>query len=172
MTQSFILNQLPNHETNKRLASEYTDMDITAIETVLHFLLSSKQVSSAYTTFFNRYGLSDGKFAVLAVLDERPRKSFAPSELADRVSVSRAAVTSIIDGLEASGLVERQNAPNDRRMQVIQLTAQGSELLETMMPEHYRRTAALMSSLTEVERSLLRALLEKIQNGLVALREE
>ncbi len=172
MTQPFILNQLPDHETNQRLANEYTDMDISAIETAMHFLLGSKQVSSAYTAFFNRHGLSDGKFAVLAILNERPRKSFAPSELADRVSVSRAAVTSIIDGLEASGLVERRDAPSDRRMRVIQLTAQGDELLETLMPDHYRRTTALMSSLTEIERSLLRALLEKIQNGLSALKED
>jgi DNA-binding MarR family transcriptional regulator len=172
VTQPFILKQLPDHETNQRLASEYAAMDVSAIETVMHFLMASKQVSSAYTAFFNRHGLSDGKFAVLAMLNERPRKSFAPSELADRVSVSRAAVTSIIDGLEASDLVERQNAPSDRRMQVIQLTAQGSELLETLMPEHYRRTTALMSSLTELERSFLRGLLEKIQNGLTALKEE
>ncbi len=172
MTQSFPLNQLPDHDTNQRLADVYTGMDVSAIETVMHFLLAAKQTSSAYTHFFNRFGLSDGKFAVLAILNERPRKSFAPSELADRIAVSRAAVTSIIDGLEASGLVERQDAPSDRRMQMIQLTSQGDDLLKTLMPEHYRRNAALMSGLTEIERSLFRALLEKIQGGLSALREE
>jgi DNA-binding MarR family transcriptional regulator len=172
VTQTFFLNKLPERETNERIAADYIDMDLSAIETVLRFLLTSKNVSNAYTAFFNRYKLSDGKFAVLAVLDERPRQAFAPSALADRIGVSRAAVTGIIDGLETSGLVERQDDPSDRRMQVIQLTAQGKELLETMMPEHYRRTAKLMSSLTEVERTLLRALLEKIQGGLSALSEE
>jgi DNA-binding MarR family transcriptional regulator len=172
MTQPFFLNRLPEHETNQDLAVEYPEMDVSAIETVMHLLLASKQVSSNYTIFFNTHGLSDGKFAVLAVLDERPRQSFAPSELADRIGVSRAAVTSIVDGLEASRLVERTDAPNDRRMQVIQLTAQGSALLEVMMPEHYSRTARLMSSLTEVERTVLRALLEKIQGGLSTLRQE
>lgn len=166
MTQNFFLNRLPEHQTNQRLAAEYPEMDVSAIETVMQFLLVSKNTSSFYTIFFNQYGLSDGKFAVLAVLDERPRQAIAPSVLADRIGVSRAAVTSIIDGLEVSGLVKREDDPNDRRMQVIQLTETGSSLLETMMPEHYRRTTALMSSLTAIERNLLRALLEKIQNRL------
>jgi DNA-binding MarR family transcriptional regulator len=166
MSQSFFLNQLPEYETNKRLAANYSQMDVSAVETVMHLLLASKRVSISYTNFFNTYGLSDGKFAVLAVLDERPRKSYAPSELADKIAVSRAAVTSIIDGLETSGLIERQDAPNDRRMQVIQLTTLGNILLEQMMPAHYQRTANLMSGLTEVERTLLRTLLEKIEQGL------
>jgi DNA-binding MarR family transcriptional regulator len=169
MTQNFFLNRLPEHETNQRLAADYPEMDVSAIETVMQLLLVSKNTSSVCTAFFNQYGLSDGKFAVLAVLDERPRQAIAPSVLADRIGVSRAAVTGIIDGLEVSGLVKRQDDPNDRRMMVIQLTQAGITLLETMMPEHYRRTATLMSSLTIIERSLLRSLLEKIQNGLTGL---
>jgi DNA-binding MarR family transcriptional regulator len=172
VTQNFFLNKLPERETNERIAADYPEMDLSAIETVMQFLLTSKNVSNAYTAFFNRYKLSDGKFAVLAVLDERPRQAFAPSALADRIGVSRAAVTGIIDGLEASNLVERTDDPSDRRMQVIQLTAQGHELLETLMPEHYQRTAKLMSGLTEVERVLMCALLEKIQRGLPALSAE
>ncbi len=166
MTQNFFLNRLPEHETNQRIANEYPEMDISAIETVMQFLLVSKNTSSVYTAFFNKFGLSDGKFAVLAVLDERPRRAIAPSLLADRIGVSRAAVTGIIDGLEASKLVKRQGDPTDRRMQVIELTEAGNKLLETMMPEHYQRTANLMSSLTAVERTLFSALLEKIQAGL------
>lgn len=169
MAQNFFLNRLPEHETNERIATDYPEMDVSAIETVMQFLLVSKNVSGAYTNFFNTHGLSDGKFAVLAVLDERPRKSFAPSELADRIGVTRAAVTSIIDGLELSGLVKRQGDPNDRRMQVIELTTEGSKLLESLMPDHYRRTAKFMSSMTEIERGLFRALLEKLQGGLSVL---
>lgn len=171
MAQQFFLNKLPDHQINERLASDYPQMDASAIEAVMRLLLTSKRVSSVYSAFFQRFGLSDGKFAVLAVLDERPHQPFAPSALADRIGVSRAAVTSIVDGLENTGFVERQNAANDRRMQVIQLTSLGSELLATMMPIHYQRTASLMANLTEVERTLLKALLEKLESGLTTLRE-
>lgn len=169
MSQQFFLNKLPDAETNERIAADYPEMDRSAIESILHFLLTAKNVSNAYTNFFNTYGLSDGKFAVLAVLDERPRKPLAPSELAERIGVTRAAVTGIVDGLESAGLVERQGAANDRRMQVIRLTKQGEKLLETLMPEHYRRTAEFMAGFTEIERNLLRALLEKLQGRLSVL---
>ena len=170
MTQNFILNKLPELETNQRIAADYADMDVSSMQTLLPFLLTSKMISSAYSQFFATYDLSDGKFAVLAVLDERPHKNYAPSELADKIGVTRAAVTNIVDGLVQAGLIERQNGITDRRMQVIALTEAGHQLLERLMPDHYRRTAQLFTNITQIERQLLRALLEKLTGGLDALK--
>ena len=44
-------------------------------------------------------------------------------------------------------------------------------VLDAMLPDHFQRITALMAGLTKAERELLTSLLEKIENGLPAVRE-
>lgn len=50
------------------------------------------------------------------------------SELADRTAVTRAAVTTLVDRLEKTGIVVRDGDLNDRRRTIVQLSAAGQEL--------------------------------------------
>jgi long-chain acyl-CoA synthetase len=71
--------------------------------------------------------LSLPQYRILMFLDEG---TTVPSQLADRLAVSRPTVTSVVDGLVARGLVERRHHVADRRRVAHVLTPAGQQLLE------------------------------------------
>ena len=78
-------------------------------------------------------------------------------------------MTGLLAGLERSGLVKRDEHPEDGRMFSIELTERSLELFERILPERINRIMEFLSSLTEEEQHQLRALLEKMERGLPAL---
>jgi len=72
------------------------------------------------------HDLSLSQYRVLVFLDEG---GAAPSDLADRLSVSRPSITALMDGLGERGLVERHRDPDDGRRVVHHLTAAGRHVL-------------------------------------------
>lgn len=52
------------------------------------------------------------------------------TELAEALGITTSSVTSLIDRMEAAGLVKRQGHPRDRRRTVVQLTKYGQETIE------------------------------------------
>jgi len=78
-------------------------------------------------------------------------------------------MTGLLAGLERSGLVKRDEHPEDGRKFSIELTEKSLELFERILPERTNRIMEFLSSLTEEEQHQLRALLEKMERGLPAL---
>lgn len=70
--------------------------------------------------------LSLAQYRLLALLEERPEVA---SALAEKLTVSRPSVTTVVDGLVARGLVERNHDTDDRRRVNHALTDQGRKLL-------------------------------------------
>ena len=64
-------------------------------------------------------------------------------------------MTGFIDGLQREGLVSRLMHDEDGRMLQIKLTPLGEEKLDEVMPDYYRRVGALMSVLTEAQRTAI-----------------
>jgi long-chain acyl-CoA synthetase len=71
--------------------------------------------------------LSLPQYRILMFLDEG---TTVPSQLADRLAVSRPTITSVVDGLVARGLVERRHQDADRRQVRHALTPAGRRLLD------------------------------------------
>jgi len=78
-------------------------------------------------------GLTPGQPKVLAELYER--NGMTQSELAARCVLEAASVTSVIDGMERSGLVERKKDSANRRISRIWLTEKGQELADRVDQE-------------------------------------
>ena len=74
-------------------------------------------------------------------------------------------MTGLIDTLERDGFVRRENVPDDRRMMLVRLTAKGRRFLERILPEYFRRVAAVMGRLSVAERKTLVSLLAKIEQA-------
>lgn len=110
-----------------------------------------------------QHGLSVGEFDVLSAL-RRSGKPFVlrPSQLADRVMVTRAGVTSRVDKLEERGLVERPGDPNDRRSEPIMLTKAGQRLVDSTLLGYLENQKQLFSSLTPAQHSQLDSLLRRL----------
>lgn len=70
--------------------------------------------------------LTPAQYRVLIILEEGTAQA---STMADYLSVSRPAVTTVVDGLVARGLVDRRQDEQDRRRVGHTITTDGRELL-------------------------------------------
>ena len=88
------------------------------------------------------------------------------SELARRAAVSAAAVSQLVAGLEAAGLVERRRLADDRRRQPLALTSRGREALASAQDLLHERLADLLADLPAPETDALARLLPRIEDAL------
>lgn len=162
-------------ERLQRLAKRFPQLDTSGLETFITLMRLSNDLSDAYDAHLARHGLSTGRFTVLVRLfstsETEDGRGLTPAELAENSCVSRATMTGLLDTLEKDGLISREDHPEDRRMYTVRLTPKARQLLEDMLPGHYRRVAALMAPLSEQERDTLRELLAKVSTGLPTFRE-
>lgn len=161
----------PRHQLFLDLVRQVPEADIASVETYLYFLRVASDIFAQQQAFFDRYELSEGKLVVLQLLRHAPQYRLTPSVLAKAAGVTRGTMTGLLSGLERSGLVKRDEHPEDARMFSIELTEQALDLFERLLPERINRIVEFMSSLTEEERYHLRALLEKMEQGLPALSD-
>ena len=85
-----------------------------------------------------------------------------PRELVRMTALSNASITSLIDKLEARGMVGRRKDPADRRKVVLALTETGRDVLKTApntLQDHFE---LLFSNLPEWERSMVVSALERV----------
>lgn len=85
-----------------------------------------------------------------------------PSELAERERVQRPNATKIVARLEAAGLVERIEAPADKRSSLISLNAEGAQLLHAIRSKKDAYLAQRLEALSAAEREQLAELLERL----------
>ena len=85
-----------------------------------------------------------------------------PSELAERVMVSRAGMTSRVDKLEENGFVERRRDPDDRRSEPIMLTKAGRRLVDGALLALLDAEAQLFASLSESQQRQMDTLLRRL----------
>ena len=78
-------------------------------------------------------------------------------------------VDDAVDGLEREKYVTRVPDATDRRMATVQLTAEGIDMLDGMLPDYYRRIAALLGHLDDAEKKMLQSMLWKVNEGIPAV---
>jgi DNA-binding MarR family transcriptional regulator len=78
-----------------------------------------------------------------------------PSELAASERVRPPSMTRVIAALEESGLVSRRDHPTDGRQSIIELTAEGEQLLADEASARERWLNKRLAELTEEERATL-----------------
>lgn len=161
-------------EMMRKRAQEYTGVNEDTIEAYWLFLNVARELLSTIHNRLERFGLSDGKLVMLILLRHAPNNSLTPSELAERCEVTRGTITGLLDGLERSGLIERKSHPEDRRMLTIQLTKQGLDFIDEMMPQHFQRFGEMIkrANLSSDEIQQFLTILKKIKQGVPALLEE
>jgi DNA-binding MarR family transcriptional regulator len=159
----------PRYQLFLELVRQIPEADNDTIETYFYFTRVASDIFANQQTFLGRYELSEGKFIVLQLLHQAPHYRMTPSALAEAAGVTRGTMTGLLAGLERSGLVKRDEHPEDGRKFSIELTEKSLELFERILPERTNRIMEFLSSLTEEEQHQLRALLEKMERGLPAL---
>lgn len=104
----------------------------------------------------------------LAIL-EGAGQPLSPTAIADRLIVTTASVTSLLDTLERRGLVERRPDPTDRRRLLVVITKDGAAIVDQFLPEVVALQTAALATLTEPQRRQLVKLLATLEAGLTTL---
>jgi DNA-binding MarR family transcriptional regulator len=117
------------------------------------------------------FGTTLPRFDLMAALD-RARGGMTLGEVSRRMMVSNGNVTGLAARLEAEGLVERRARPDDRRAQLLRLTARGRREFARQSAAHEGWIADLLGGLAPEERAALFRLLGRAKHGVRAARME
>jgi len=111
------------------------------------------------------YQLSRSAREVLAVV-EGAGESLEPTVIAQRLLITTASMTPLLDTLEKRGLVRRLPHPNDRRKRLVDITPAARQIVDEFLPSfHARERAIVTKALTVAEQRALLALLAKVQRA-------
>jgi DNA-binding MarR family transcriptional regulator len=104
-----------------------------------------------------RHGLNRGQLALLLTIGAA--EGLTQQELADRLNLTKANVSQLLDRLEAAGLVRR--VPKARAY-ALHLTDQSRTLMAIVVPEQERLIAAQFATLSAEEQEHLRELVSRL----------
>ena len=107
-----------------------------------------------------RIGLTVPQILVLQAVGEAG--SLQISKLAQRVSLSQATVTSILDRLERKKLLSRKRNSQDRRVVTVSLTAQGARQIENLPGLLQENFVERFDGLEPWEQTMLTAAVQRI----------
>jgi DNA-binding MarR family transcriptional regulator len=113
--------------------------------------------------------VSANRAGVLWQLRERAMRS---GDLAQRCAMTAPALTELVDSLFRDGFVRRLEDPADRRVVLVELTAQGRRELDKHRDAMKRAVAGLLSSIPADKRARLRAALSDFNDAIELMSKE
>ena len=112
-----------------------------------------------------QFRLSASAKQALAVLDGAG-EPLEPGVIGERLLITSGSVTSLVDTLERAGYVTRSRHPDDRRKVLVEITDDGSALVDAMLPSiHARERVIIGDALDEKEQDTLLELVAKVQRS-------
>ena len=146
------------------------DANVLATEAVMNTIRTADMAFERIGRLLRPLGVSAAGGLVLGQL--RDHGAMSPSELGDRLIVTRATVTGLVDSLERRGLVLRSANPADRRSLLIEITPAGLSVLQELRTIVHRHEKAWLGTLSEAELLGYIAQLHRIQESLAAESED
>ena len=110
------------------------------------------------------HNLKPRQFQILGLLHDHG--GLAQRELMGEMDVDPSILVTLLNPLEADGLVTRERDPSDRRRHLVTLTAAGERKLVSSARAQTETEDALFASLDEDQRQQLGALLIALRDGL------
>jgi DNA-binding MarR family transcriptional regulator len=152
----------------RAFAREFPSGDPSATECAQNLILASSRFTDADTRALRRHGLSIAARIMLATI-EGAGEPLPANVLAERLLVTGASITSLVDTLERRGLVRRVRPDSDRRMVLIELTDAARPVVDAYLAEVTALHAAEFAIFTPDEREQLTTLLARLAERITTL---
>lgn len=143
----------------------YPGASASATEAAMNLARTADLLVRRIAGLVRPFGLNPSSALVLGILADSSAP-LPPNDIADRLILSRASVTSLLDSLEQRGYVVRRAHPTDRRMLLIELTQVGRTTAHECRLVVHRHQKTWMASLSEQEQSQLIDMLHRIRLAL------
>lgn len=133
-------------------------------QTGLMMLWLSDFVLDAVDVELEPFGITESKLDLLLLLTLYGDKKKTPSSLAERLGISRASLTSMIDWLEKRKLVERTHCANDRRKVHVHITEEGRGMVKKVLPVYWSFCASIVQDLEPEEKQVFEKVIKKLND--------
>jgi DNA-binding MarR family transcriptional regulator len=136
--------------------------DVSTLEDHLGYWLRyvSNQVSQAFARKVLERDVTVAEWVMLRMLFEHD--ALAPSVLAERLGMTRGAISKLGDRLVAKALVTRTADDNDRRYQALAITAAGRALVPELAALADRNDAEFFGHLSAADRAAIMRIMQDI----------
>ena len=131
------------------------------------YAASTRRLNAQLTA---EHGLTINDFEVLLRLARAPDRRMRRVDLAQQVLLTASGVTRLLDGLERSGLVERDSCDTDRRVVYAVLTDAGLQKIGEASASHFAQVGEMFGAhFDESELEQLSSLLARLEQADVEL---
>ncbi|MFE6957259.1 MarR family winged helix-turn-helix transcriptional regulator [Streptomyces sp. NPDC057696] len=138
------------------------DAEVGSLEVVSRMLRVTRLFDRDRDDVLCRFGLEPWSFDMLAALRRDPRQRSTPGELMAAMLVTSGTMTTRLKSLEHRGWITRTPDPGDRRIVVVELTAEGRTVTDEAFDEVLACQRVLIRSLTAEEFDSAAHILKKI----------
>ncbi len=145
---------------------EFPGASALATECTLNLAVTAWALERVGGAVIAAHGLTSmAAFNVLTVLHGAD-EPLGPSTLADRMVVTRATMTGVIDALERRGLIRRRTHAVDGRRKLVEITDEGRSIIDAVLPHIHAVEREVFACLTEREQAALLRLVGKLSDHL------
>lgn len=141
------------------------DANVRATEAVMNTIRTADMLFNQIGRLLRPLNVSAAGGLVLGLL--RDRGPMSPSELGERLIVSRATVTGLLDSLERRGLVLRSPHTTDRRSVVVEITPTGTSVVAEVRTTIHGQEKDWMAGFSDAELAVYIEHLQRIQDRLI-----
>jgi len=149
-----------------KIAPDFTDRypgaSPKATETAMNIVRTADLIIKNIADLVEPFGLSPSSGLALGILADA-EAPLPPNQIAERLIISRATVTGLLDSLEKRGYVRRLPHASDRRMLLIELTDTGRQVAQDFRQLVHQHEKGWQTDFTEQEQEQLIALLHRFQ---------
>ncbi|MEV6067139.1 MarR family transcriptional regulator [Nocardia sp. NPDC052001] len=135
------------------------------------FLRTAKRIRHSQMANLAPLGLTPAQARALRTLS-RAAEPLRMSDLAERLGIVPRSATTVVDALEAAGLLTRTPDPTNRRATLVELTDAGRTLLTRMSEARVQAARDLFSTLSPDRRETLRDILAELDTANSISREQ
>jgi DNA-binding MarR family transcriptional regulator len=108
---------------------------------------------------FKTYGVTKSWWAILNILWQR--EGVSQVEIQQRLRLEGATVTGLLQRMEQAELIRRQSDGRDRRIQLVFLTEQGSNLQDVLVPQAEEVNELALRGITKEERAVFTSIMTR-----------
>lgn len=145
--------------------ARYPTASASATECAMNLVLTADLLVKRITTLLQPLHLTPTSGLVLSMLADAP-SPLPPNEIADRLIISRATVTGLLDSLERRMYIRRLPHPSDRRMILAEITETGRQVDNTFRPIVYQHQKEWFEVLGKTEQQQFLVALHRLQESL------
>ncbi len=144
---------------------QYPTASATATECAMNLVLTADLLQKRIATLLQPLHLTPTSGLVLSIL-ANAESPLPPNEIADRLIISRAAVTGLLDSLERRAYIRRRPHPSDRRMILAEITETGRQAASAFRPIVHQHEKEWFGVLDETEQQQPLVVLHREQERL------